>query len=809
MQGFIDIPSDVHIVVTLRGSAQKVFDAQRCELRFQAQNKREFIKVEFEKFYISSCRVTFSVNRNSFTCGQSKPTTKLLDSRQVSLVLVRDLDDNQYNANIIVATYSKDYGVVQDDTSNPTLIGIIVGVVCGIIVIILIIAITGHCYYKSMRKKHTGKYDENGPLDDCEQSSIGYINDGVKNGGIIKNNNSPKNNDRSLLSPDDEVKQFYDYTKENKKHTVPNINILANSSTKSTDFDNDPARMGQMNSNATPKSPVLSALHNSPKFQASFKSTEAEAEERAKRFSQGSTSPSTPPPLPTVPTSSQMQCSQTNTNHAGIRRVPKSSASSEDLEHLEKELNTMAVEKQGNQMLPNPPLFLSNVIPISTNMQPQLAPQSLLEQPASEQSILTLASSKDSNSNQHTLRPSRTQDKKKQADITDGQPPKPQKTYKEKNSTNSLRKRGHKIPKFTKGKPFLSDAECNPIYGDEETHHSDTPLSEVSSRMARTDDNESLPPLQRTASKQSLFASRTSLYARRGKRERRSSISESVTSYAHDDLDMYVPSRQPDPMDRRDARVFKSLGDITKTSKDSSCQEQNKKLASKRNGHKKPANTRKSSSSTQTIEQKGTQTEPSQKKTSHGKETIASNTWGKSASNVKGDVINTVQTTEMSKSQFQPISKASDIQSSAFVDNQYLDSVPISVEGAELTKPTKSPWELLCELTDAEIKMRNGSMPSGNALYNSDFPSSVGGQSRPSMDNLPSVYHPSISSRVSEKESYVSAYSPNTVPITYPPSVASNVPNNLYPRKSSWEALKELTDAHLSYNSQGASESIV
>lgn len=65
MQGFIDIPSDVHIVVTLRGSAQKVFDAQRCELRFQAQNKREFIKVEFEKFYISSCRVTFSVNRVS------------------------------------------------------------------------------------------------------------------------------------------------------------------------------------------------------------------------------------------------------------------------------------------------------------------------------------------------------------------------------------------------------------------------------------------------------------------------------------------------------------------------------------------------------------------------------------------------------------------------------------------------------------------------------------------------------------------------------------------------------------------------
>ena len=321
-----------------------------------------------------------------------------------------------------------------------------------------------------------------------------------------------------------------------------------------------------------------------------------------------------------------------------------------------------------------------------------------------------------------------------------------------------------------------------------------------------------LSALQRTTSRQSLFASRTSLYARRGKRERRSSISESVTSYARDDIDMYMPSEQQDPMDRRDAHAFKSLVDITKTSKDGSYQDQTKKLTSKKSAYKKSASARKSSSSTQTIEQKGTQTEPSQKKASQSKEVIdndnAALSWGKSTTNIKGDVANVVQSSEMSKSQFQPISKVTDMESSA-LGNQYLNNVPTSLEDGMVTEPAKSPWELLCELTDAEMKMKDSSLPSGNALYSSDFPSNVDGQSRPSVDNIPSVYHPSISSQVSDKESYTPAYSPATVPINYPPSVASNLPNKLYPRKSSWEALKELTDAQLSYSSQGASESIV
>lgn len=793
MQGFIEISANQRAVITLRTNGQKEYDTQRCEMRFQAVDQRQYIKIEFEDFFIGSCTVTLIINDARYTC-QSSSSSRLLENRQVYIVLARDLNDNQYSGNIIVSTYSKDFkDVVPDEVSNPTLIGIIIGVVCGIIIIILIIAIAGHCYYKSLKRKHPENFDGNGSLTDCEQSStgIGYINEGVKNGGIIKKSNSPKNNDRSLLSHHEEVNQFYDYLDDNKKQNDLNINILPDSP-KKLEFDNDPGKMNQTNSNMTPKSPVLNALHSSPKFQASFKFNEAEAEERERRFSQGSTLPPTPPPLPTVPTSPHLQSSQINSTHAGIRRVPKISASTEDMEHLERELQEMEKPEPSKfQSNPNPSISMAkNVhIPVATSLPPQSAPETTPSE---------IPSSKDSGNTQHTLRPTRAQDKKKHSDITDGQPvpPRPQRTYKEKDGTNSLRKRGHKVPKSTKGKQYQSDTDSNVIYGDDPSHRSDTPMSEVSSRMPRTDDNESLPPLQRTTSRQSLFASRSSLYARRGKRERRSSISESVTSYAHDDLDM---SMQQDPMDRRDARIFKSLGDITKNSKDGSDQEHSRKSASKKLTHKKPASSRKFSSSTQTNEQRGTQTETAQKKpTANSAASSLSN--AKPMSYVQDDV-NVMQPAEMSKSQFKPISKASDMSCSP-IGHQYRDNHPMSLEGAE---PTKSPWELLCELTDGEMKSQDNSLPFGNPPYNSDFLYSGDGQSRPSIDNLPTVYHPSISSQVSDKESYASG---TAATISYPPSIAYNPPSNLYPRKSSWEALKELTDNQLSYPS-GASESIV
>lgn len=68
-------------------------------------------------------------------------------------------------------------------------------------------------------------------------------------------------------------------------------------------------------------------------------------------------------------------------------------------------------------------------------------------------------------------------------------------------------------------------------------------------------------PLRRTGSKSSLYASRSSLY---GRRRRKNSFGESVGSFAHDDIDYYRPERGSfaDRSLSRHDRGFKSLGDL-------------------------------------------------------------------------------------------------------------------------------------------------------------------------------------------------------------------------------------------------------
>ena len=62
MQGFIDIPSRALITVSLKSNPSKNSDVLNCRLQFRAQNKREYIKVEFKKFFINSCKVEVFAN---------------------------------------------------------------------------------------------------------------------------------------------------------------------------------------------------------------------------------------------------------------------------------------------------------------------------------------------------------------------------------------------------------------------------------------------------------------------------------------------------------------------------------------------------------------------------------------------------------------------------------------------------------------------------------------------------------------------------------------------------------------------------
>jgi hypothetical protein len=167
-----------------------------------------------------------------------------------------------------------------------------------------------------------------------------------------------------------------------------------------------------------PKSPVLSALHNNPRFRASFHANEEEAEERAKRISgdfgggggrddgnesdasmtmtwnttfdtnfdddprppAGGYKPPTLPPVPRSPTRPRR-----NKNTASIRRDPRPSSSSSEIEQIENGEGRVSMNPQGSE----PPAPRGEVIPIRVQ-DPNASP------PAKRKT-----------DTQHTLRPDR------------------------------------------------------------------------------------------------------------------------------------------------------------------------------------------------------------------------------------------------------------------------------------------------------------------------------------------------------------------------------------------------------------------
>ncbi|XP_041349872.1 serine/arginine repetitive matrix protein 2-like [Gigantopelta aegis] len=648
--GYMTVKTGQHVTLYADGTTA---NTMRCNLNFVAENSKAEIEVTFQRLIMDDCNVHLTLilegSSNPATkliCGSALPGAMVSPNGRASFQLNRDyMDARGYNYQMTMTAYIPGQDPTLTD-ANPIAVGLIVGITGGVIFFLVMLAIIGICCYKKKKEHNRQKasYEYKMRLDEPEMSttSYGYANEVTSNGGVQGNydgDETPKSDKRLLMNdsyPENSVAE----------KTSPLIGSYATSPKKSETFKyNQPLRQsgGARRDNAInekkikrtgtddeqdsdiPKSPILAALHGNPRFRASFAANEAEAEERRRRissnasddheaYSESGASSSglvnkTPPapPLPSAPKSPRGKRSA----FASIKRTPRPSSSGSEIEHLQRRYNSEDGDEEirvlhDSDEPPSP----GEMVPIRIH-NPQAAANL---KPTS-----------------HTLRPNRgksPQNKRKDAELYDQKPVR-KAEYEpafERASTrpaggfqknSSGRKKSHRPPRIGR----MASRSTGSIIDDD---RSGTPNS-MASRLRDDDDLDNFAPLERSQSKQSLYSSRSSLYGRRRRRERRNSFGESVSTYTQDDIDAYddyvIHSRPMSKRDRYD-RGFKSLGDLEYELREQSTQTLRETATQTGKGHavvmnpkrvvnKKPLPKHMSSSSTQTAKKtrKDTETE--------------------------------------------------------------------------------------------------------------------------------------------------------------------------------------------------------
>lgn len=264
-------------------------------------------------------------------------------------------------------------------------VGLVVGIVGAIIGALVLAAIVGICCYKKIRRKQLKAMSEEEEsdskmrLEEREPSSyfVGYTNNTMTNGSNRMGNKRyypdgsgyrTEQNTITLGSSKGDVGYYSDskkYPSDNDNENIDyrtgekgppskrpqTINNLPSSPKSSSAFHYNPPEAPQDNAteDSQPKSPILAALHSNPKFKKSFRSNEADAEERVKRISSSSLSDSSrvgvsmsprgkdnAPALPAVPIAPKSPASKRQA-HASIKRALRTlSASSDEIEAINK-----------------------------------------------------------------------------------------------------------------------------------------------------------------------------------------------------------------------------------------------------------------------------------------------------------------------------------------------------------------------------------------------------------------------------------------------------------------------------------------
>ncbi|XP_067684139.1 uncharacterized protein [Haliotis asinina] len=642
--GFLDVATDTTIqIIGKSGMSSSVL---ACTLQFRVADDRDNFDLSIGNFQMDDCDVVLfislegtSTGSSSYTCGTPRPGSMMSSTGRATLRLERrNINSNNYAFTLNLRAYKPQQGYNGND-SSPMAVGMVVGIVGGIVAFLVFLAILGVCCYRRKRQiEREEEYKQN--LENHSSTTYGYDNDG-RNGDATYND-TPGSNKKLLLSENDEYvnKRGYkdNYKVDNEadgsnssgERKAPLIESYSMSPKKSMSFDYDDVPKGNVPKKEEPasdgpKSPILSALHSNAKFRATFASTEAEADERAKRISSYSSGQDSvtetssvdeqvatnsrtkkntdntqkkgippAPPLPFVPKSPERKRSA----FASIRRAPRPSSSSEEIQQIERgDLDDRDIRVIRDREDPPSP---SEVVAIKVSDPHQTKPK---------------------HDTQHTLRPNRgksPKEKRKQSETGVKHPkhdaydeeslaPESEKGRRpaggfQKNS--GLRKSSRKSPRIGRA----SRPSTGSILDDNESiGRPETPTSQIS-RFRDDDLDSNYQPLKRSASRQSLYASRSSLYGRRGRRERSSSIGESVMSYMHDDIDAYSDD---DFESRRVSRKeslrkgYRSLGDLeyesreisTQTLRDTGSQTKNGKVVTPKKGTARKAAARKQSTS--------------------------------------------------------------------------------------------------------------------------------------------------------------------------------------------------------------------
>lgn len=292
---------------------------------------------------------------------------------------------------------------------SPVAVGLVVGIVVGIIVFLIFIAIVGVCCYRKKKEqylagRHPGDHKADLTGNGISPAHSYGVDNAARNGTSVPHrgregndyyDDSPRMKKKLLISQMN-PSEYRDQSESESDSKEPYVlRKYDGSPTKSAAVryeEENPGRgprqqqgSAQMrsgrgppeeskarreennrnqNQNLPPKSPILSALHNNPRFRASFHAAEGEAEERARRINGGgeehrhdldasmtetwNTTFDTnfdddprppqgsivkPPVLPPVPKSPKSPLRRENT--ASIRRNPRPSSSSSEIEQLE------------------------------------------------------------------------------------------------------------------------------------------------------------------------------------------------------------------------------------------------------------------------------------------------------------------------------------------------------------------------------------------------------------------------------------------------------------------------------------------
>lgn len=505
-------------VVYLRGGyANSPITVRECNFVLRATTGDNILSFE-EPIINLECGVALDIVYGSYTkayacdtLASGKFSTQTRDAT-VKLTLGTNMASRFGTFQLQISAGIKPVDASQNSASAWT-VGIIVGTVVGICVFLLLICIIGVCMHKKMRqaKMNERMYatQDKGPLelDLPPNRNFGYTN------------NYNENSEASPLAKTKLLNGYDENRKEspNSKRRPDTLNIRSNYTkpvpakdprvqTTNKDYQDDGSdtyynmdedKIIQPNRPKTPVTPILSALQSNPKFRKSFNENERDAEDRAKRISYSTSNDSINhrPPLPKVPDS-----------------------------------NTRQVNLKKNQ-----------------SMRKATRPDSYVDWSSSTQGSEEMEDERPQNREgterpKHTLRPNRKkspEQERKQTnkvkdprvnDLRDDEDERIGLFQKQASTRSSARssKRSQRSPRLGKGSKG---------FGHRRTGSRGDDAISIGSRT----DLESLPPLQRSSSKTSLYASRSSLYSRR---RRAGSCADSMVSYAHDDIDFYRNSRR-------------------------------------------------------------------------------------------------------------------------------------------------------------------------------------------------------------------------------------------------------------------------